>query len=69
MSQEKTNRRQAKERRGFFHSICRGKARFIAGVVAAAAVLVFAGSASARSVYVANSGSGTVSVIDSNTNR
>jgi YVTN family beta-propeller protein len=44
------------------------KRGLIAVVVAAAAVLAFAGSASARSVYVANSGSGTVSVIDSNTN-
>jgi YVTN family beta-propeller protein len=37
-------------------------------VAAIVGVLVFSGSALARSVYVANSGSGTVSVIDSNTN-
>lgn len=48
-----------------FAGIKRG---LFAAVVAAAAVLAFAGSATARSVYVTNSGDGTVSVIDTNTN-
>lgn len=39
----------------------------LAVLAAVVGVLMFSGSALARSVYVANSGSGTVSVIDSNT--
>jgi YVTN family beta-propeller protein len=40
----------------------------LAAFLAVVAVLALGSSASARSVYVANSGSGTVSVIDTNTN-
>jgi YVTN family beta-propeller protein len=44
------------------------KRGLFAVVVAAAGVLVFGGSALARTAYVTNSGSGTVSAIDTNTN-